>query len=452
MKAGFKLFVIPFFTAALESSCIGVGADYSRGSCRRNNYNDAVRNASSCVNQSSSNAAYSRDFCGRSDYNDSVHNVNSCVDRSSSVDYSSGSCRRNDYNDSVRNVNSCMDWSSSADYPRGSCKRNDYNNVVYNVDSCVDQSIGTDYSRNFCDKNSYVKVATYPDLVDALEKGKKDEQGLINVRLVDDICVTNDLILPDGANLDLNGHTLSIFPDASIIVGRKDKRFREKTVHHKPRFERRSESIYTDSGKSTEICGDSNERSSQTRYYDVLVPAYEEKVQEAYYEYDDTVKVKIFSNGRDIRGKIVGLTPSKASFIDSSSGPVFSRKGYAGISSKPLFKVLSGSLTLENLVAKASDGGEGGEIAYAPIGFLLWGGSGGDGGKGGNGADVFFVEPDHGKVLNKGNCTFVPGEGGRGGRGTKHNPNYWFFQGSDGVGGCPGCSGRVINYSPGLIS
>lgn len=286
-------------------------------------------------------------------------------------------------------------------------------------------------------------VSSAAELALSLEEGKAKELQQIKVKLARDITLNGNLKLPNGTELDLNGHNLFISPNASLTVGEKIEVRHEETIHHPPKFVTKSETKYITSSSN------SSDNTKETRYYDVLVPAHDEKVVKYSYLYNDDFVVKIFSSGGT--GRIVGLRCEDAPDDVKKGGYAFKgAKGKTGDSSCPVFNILSGSLFVKNLTIKACDGGNGGRATYAGFGFIF-GGSGGDGGDGGKGADVFCVEPEHGRVVNMGSCIFLPGKGGQGGAGSRHNPSYLLAAGSDGAWGMRGKDGKVINYPEHLI-
>ena len=66
------------------------------------------------------------------------------------------------------------------------------------------------------------EICSADELIESVLNCSRDEDGLFRVKLLRDITLMSDLVLPNGTILDLNGHSIELAGDASVIIGSKN--------------------------------------------------------------------------------------------------------------------------------------------------------------------------------------------------------------------------------------
>ena len=314
------------------------------------------------------------------------------------------------------------------------------------------------------------RICSGADLAYVLSSGKRcAHDGSLRVELLNNITLSSDLTLPSGTVLNLNGYTIEVTPDATIILGKKKLKSRTPyKVWHEGKDVWRSRDVYS--------YGSDGKRSSTTEWYKERLPGYYETKFRYDFSYDDGAVAKII-NGRIVGQKCKKIEAAKDAYWyseahgkvgynkdsykaeraaqgkvgDEKESFIKDRKEMVG-DENAVIKVLSGNLIVSNLYISGHEGGDGGDATYASAFVHLPGGGwGGNGGKGGKGSNIFSVEIGHGKVLNEGGCIFEPGRGGAGGKGSGPNPGYWLWSGSSGNDGQGGEAGEIINDTGSLM-
>ncbi len=280
-----------------------------------------------------------------------------------------------------------------------------------------------------------VEVGSFKDLRHQLSE---NYGGRLDVVLVEDICIRDNLIVDSGSlNLNLNGHSM-VFesPDVQILVGKKVKKEIPYEVRHPAQWET---------------------KTRQVRRYDDVLKCWR-FVSEPYYEWvKEYVEVK-YKTEIEYHGASVSIENGNIRGADGRSGKggagdaywYFEACGEDGGTPLPLFKVISGGLRFSNCRIRTGDGGNGGDATYAALWHIpfIGGGDGGRGGDGGNGGSLCLSEK--GQVLVS-DSNFKAGHGGKAGKGSKANPNYWLWSGSDGKDGKCGRDGGYLVDSDGNV-